>query len=197
MAFTQREKYIGIGVGAAAAILLLNQLVWNPIADHIAELDKNTDEAQKIADDSQTQLSRQIKLTKVWNDFKKTGLTDDASDAALQAQGAVLEWARSANVNLTALQPERTSEVDQFEVTGFHVTGSGSTPQISKFLMSFETANVPLRIVDLKVAPTKEGTDDLTIQLSISTLCLKPGTDPGASTSASVGSAIDVGKVLN
>jgi hypothetical protein len=197
MAFTQREKYIAIGVGAAAAILLLNELVWNPIADHLAQLDKDTDAAAKIHDDSQLQLDRQVKLTKVWSAFTKSGLTDDSSEAALQAQGAVLDWARQSNVNLTSLQPERTNEVNQFEVTGFHITGSGSTPQISRFLMSFETANVPLRIVDMKVAPTKEGTDDLVIQLSISTMCLKQGADPTGNASASAASLKDNGKELN
>jgi hypothetical protein len=191
---TQREKYIGIGVGAAVLIFLLDQLVWNPINSHLEGLDKDTTNAKKIYNDGQSEMALQTKAKTKWAAFKEAGLTSDLSEAALQAQGLVLEWARSANVSLTALQPERNSETNQFEITGFHITGSGSTPQISRFLMSFETANVPLRIVDMKVAPAKEGTDDLVIQLSISTLCLKPGADPTVNASASATVLNDDGK---
>ena len=47
-----------------------------------------------------------------------------------------------------------------------------------KLLWSLETATIPVRVNDMQVTPRREGTDDLTIRLSVSALCMPP--DAGA-----------------
>ncbi len=60
----------------------------------------------------------------------------------------------------------------------------------SRLLWSLETASIPVRVTEMHITPRKEGTDDLSVQLSISTLCLLPDTDKQSRT---VASAADFG----
>jgi hypothetical protein len=197
MAMTKRERLIAIGVGAAVAILALDQLVIEPYFVQRDTLAQSTQKQTKQKVDDMLLLGHASLLRKTWTEIVNTGLTDDDSDAAAAAEASVLEWARAANVSLTAVKPERNSEASQFEVISFHVTGNGTTGQIANFLRSFETAKVPLRIVDLQISPVKEGIDDLTIQLSISTLCLKPGVQAAGRSNDGIAAENEAGKDLN
>jgi hypothetical protein len=69
-----------------------------------------------------------------------------------------------------------------FEVIGFHLTGNGSTPAMGRLLKSFETAAIPVRVEEMQLTPLKEGTDNLKIELSLSTLCQLAPTDATAKT---------------
>ena len=55
------------------------------------------------------------------------------------------------------------------------IAGFGTTMlSIANLLWSMETATIPVRVNDLQILPRKEGTNDLTLQLTVSTLCLLP-----------------------
>jgi hypothetical protein len=123
-------------------------------------------------------LSHSHRLIKVWNEITNDGLTGDQSKAETQALNNASDWAYAAGVNITALKSERTSEAGPFLIISFHVTGNASMSAIKRMLISFETAKIPVRVNDMQITPRKEGTDDLTIQLSLSTLCLKPDQIP-------------------
>ncbi len=55
-------------------------------------------------------------------------------------------------------------------------------------MWDIETATVPIRLTDVQVAPRKEGTDDLSIQFGVSTLCQRQVTPkPAAAAQAAAG----------
>ncbi|HSV13035.1 MAG TPA: GspMb/PilO family protein, partial [Tepidisphaeraceae bacterium] len=129
-------------------------------------------------------LDRQRRLRPIWTEITHGGLKTDAAEADSQARHAVLEWMQSAGVNLKAVNPERTTNVNQFQVISFHVTGNAHMYSLARLLWSLETATIPVRVNDVQIKPQKEGTDDLTVDLSISTLCLPAATTPAGKTPA-------------
>jgi hypothetical protein len=182
MAFTKRERYIATAVGAVIALVALDQVVLSPYLDARSGLDKQIDAAVVKQKENTALFDRQTRLTRVWDDITKGGLKADESAAESQALNKSLDWAQAAGVNITAVKPERTTTVGDFEVIGFHLTGNGSTPAMGRLLLSFETAGIPVRVDEMTITPRKEGTDDLTIQLTLSTLCLKSADDSAAKT---------------
>ncbi len=173
---SKRERYIAIAVVALGVFFLVYEFVLQPYFDRrdsIAADQKLV--SGKLADADQL-FAREHKLQPVWNEIKSGGLKTNRSLAESQAQQAVLDWARSAGVNVVSLKPERDQQVNQFQIINFHVQGTGSMLSISNMLWSLETAKIPVRLNDLQITPRKEGTDDLTVQLTISTLCLPPET---------------------
>lgn len=171
MAMTKRERNIAIGVGAALGLLLLDQVVITPYTDRLTAIDQQTQVAGAKVTDAATTFSRQRRMQKVWKEMQAGGLKSDESQAESQALHAVLDWTQNAGVNLAALKPERTQTQGQFQIISFHITGTGNTPEIARLLWGMETATIPVRVNDMQITPIKEGSDNLTIQLSVSTLC--------------------------
>jgi hypothetical protein len=102
------------------------------------------------------------------------GLGQDVSSAESQALQAIVNWTQAARLNLTALKPERASTQGQFQVIGFRIVATGPMRSISQLLWSIETAALPLRVTDFQITPRKEGTDDLTVQIGVSTISRLP-----------------------
>jgi hypothetical protein len=48
--------------------------------------------------------------------------------------------------------------------------GTGNMRAVARFLYLAETTTLPLRIRELQIGSRKEGTDDLSVQLKLSTL---------------------------
>ena len=171
---SKRERYIAIGVIAAVGIFVLNQFLLTPYTDARAAMRADRDRVDTQLADAERLMAKQKALAPIWADIQKNGLKTDRGRAESQAQQAVLDWAKSAGVNVASVKPERDQQQNQFQIIGFHVTGNGTMLSLSKLLYSIETAKIPVRLNDLQIAPRKEGTDDLTMQISVSTLALMP-----------------------
>ena len=59
----------------------------------------------------------------------------------------------------------------------FRASATGTMAQIGNFLFRLHTSNVPVRVTEMTLAAHKEATDDLTVQLGISTIFLASDTD--------------------
>ncbi len=182
---SKRERYIAIGVAAAVVIFVLNQFLLTPYTDARALYFADREKVDTQLADADRLLVKQKAVAPIWTQIKLNGLKTDRGQAESQAQQAVLDWAKSAGVNVASVKPERDQQQNQFQIIGFHVTGNGSMLSLSKLLWSIETANIPVRLNDLQIAPRREGTDDLTLQISVSTLALMPDTAKPAAGAAS------------
>jgi type II secretory pathway component PulM len=190
---SKREKYIAIGVAAAIALVVLDQLIYEPLDAQLTSIDDQRTAAQSRLNDAQTLFARERRLRQVWTDMEKGGLQADSSAAESQLSHAILDWESSSGVVLAALKPERATTEGDFQVIGFHVTATGSLPQVARLFWYAETASIPVRLTDIQITPRHEGTDDLSVQLSISTLCLIPSADQASKTTVSESSYRFVG----
>ena len=190
MALTQREKLIAIGTGGALALLGLQMGVIGPYVARSDQVNKDIDRATSERNDSLDVLARQTRLRTVWADLIRGGLSGDVSAAESQTVNALSKWADWAGVAISGLSRDRSGAEGQFDVTGFRFTGTGRTPAVAHFISAIETATIPVRVTDVQVGPRKEGTDELTVQLSISTLTLRHA-EPAAKPAASASAAFD------
>ncbi len=187
MTLSKREKNIAIGLGAVVLLVIVYESVLSPYFDRVDEIDKQTLSAVNQQNDINMLFERRKKLKTVWTEITKGGLKSNASDAASQLQHAIIDWETASGVTETAFKPERTSEADQFSVLSYHLTESGSTWAIANLLLKFENATIPVRVNDVQITPQKEGTDDLLLQLSVSTLCLRANTQTPAGATGTTG----------
>jgi type II secretory pathway component PulM len=171
---SQRERYIAIGVGAVVALLVLDQVFIEPYTSKRSELSAQLTAANVQKTQNDNLLFREKRMKKIWEEMITGGLKSDPSDAQDQAYDATIDWARECGVELTSLKPQRSTMEKGFEQIGFHAAGNGPMAAMSKLLWRVETASIPFRVTEVQISPRKEGTDDLTIQLSFSTLALVP-----------------------
>jgi hypothetical protein len=174
---SKRERYIAIGAVAAAVLLGLDSYVLTPYFDQRSAIASEREQTIRRLSEADSLFGRQRRLQGIWTDIQRGGLKGNPSQAESQALQAVLDWAKASGVELAALKPERTTQEGKFQVISFSVTGTGSMAAVSRLLWSLESATIPVRVNDMQITPRKEATDDLSVRLSVSTLCMPPDSD--------------------
>lgn len=174
MNLNAREKKIAIGVLAAVVFLILYYVAFQPYSDARAQVVTDLTNVRGQLEHADSTFSRERKLRPVWNDMQKGGLNVDPAQAERQTLEALNVWAHDAGLTLVTYKPERTTQEGTFQVVGISASGTGSMPQVARMLASIETAGIPVRVNDMTITPSKEGTDDLTVRFSLSALCQPP-----------------------
>ncbi|HZZ41383.1 MAG TPA: hypothetical protein VFE58_00460 [Tepidisphaeraceae bacterium] len=170
---SKRERNIVVVVAAVILLFMADRYLWSPYmasreegqADLAAARAKQSKIIHLIKDDK----ANRLKFDKMIAD----GLKMDASEAESQMLHAFDDWARDSRLNLPSIKRERMEQDKVFGRIVFRASGAGTMAAISRFLWDVQTAKIPTRIVDLQISGrqgAKEGTDDLTMTVAISTL---------------------------
>jgi hypothetical protein len=177
---SKRERYIAVLSVSALAILALDRLALEPLMAQKQALEGRIAAARlQIAQDTRL-LATSRRLNTKWANMLKAGLRKDASEAESQVLHNVRDWAQDAQISLSSVKPERTEKEKDFYKITLRATGTGSMSQIGRFLWRIQTAPVPARITDLQINSRKEGTDDLSLTLGVSTIYLAPESEKPA-----------------
>lgn len=186
MVLSKREKYIGIGAAAAVVLLGITTLVIDPYFSKLDSVEADRRAAQKTLSDNADLLRAQKGLQDGWQQMMSSGLQADDSMAQSQTQQALQTWARSASINLDALSSERApAQKGAFQAINFNLefnaAGQQSMRQIARMLWAVESAALPIRLNDLRIQSTREGTDQLNVKLVVSALYMPPSASDAAS----------------
>jgi hypothetical protein len=183
MVLSKRERLIILATAIVVAMLVLDRYAVTPLLEAREVL-----EAQKqvlVADLARAGalLARKHQTQPKWKEMLAGGLQSDPAEAESQILHAVRNWSMEAGLRLSSVKPERLPEKTALPEIAFQAVGTGSMSAVSRFLWRLETAKVPIRVKELQVGARKEGTDDLTLQVRLSTLYL-PAERPEATGAA-------------
>lgn len=177
MVFSKREQLLGIGVGAAVALLGLNYFVLDPYLQRQARIEADRRDVDAERDRIDTLLLRRDRKQQVWARMTAGGLKSDPSEADSQVLHALREWAQESGLTVASTKRSSVSQERQFAQISVNQTCTGTMSAVAKFLWCLETASIPLRVNEVQLTPRKEGTDDLQLQINVSTLSLIPDAD--------------------
>jgi hypothetical protein len=170
---SKRERYVAIATVAAVGILALDRFALDPLMASKTRLDTQVAKCQQNFDKARRLFANSRRKGHLWAEMQNNGLRRrDAAEAESQVLNSIREWAQDAGMSLSSVKPERTEKEKDFAKSTFRATGTGGMSQISRFIWHLETATIPLRVSDVQINSRKEGTDDLTVQLGISTIYL-------------------------
>ncbi|HEY1921345.1 MAG TPA: hypothetical protein VGG44_01160 [Tepidisphaeraceae bacterium] len=186
MVLSKREKYISIGAISAVVLLGINSLIIGPYYDKRDALEEQETADTKTLQDNKLLIYKQQSLQSDWKAMLASGLEADDSMAQSKTQQALQDWARSANINLDALSSDHVStQKGPFQVINFNLdfnsSGNQSMQQIARVLWSIESADMPIRLNDMKISAVREGTDNLDVKLIVSSLYMPPTAQSGGS----------------
>jgi len=161
---------------AVVGVLVLDQFLISPLFARRAELDNEVQIKRGDWEHNQKLVTDSKRMGKRWTEISSASgpLKRDESQSESQMLQNVLEWARGAGMEVPSFKRERVEREKDFVKVTFRATGTGSMNQVARFLWRLRTATMPVRITDLQIGSRKEGTDDLSLQLGISTIFLPP-----------------------
>ncbi|HWB53506.1 MAG TPA: GspMb/PilO family protein [Tepidisphaeraceae bacterium] len=176
---TPRERKISYVVIGLLAFWVLYAFAISPLLDARSQLENNRLTTMQSLQEATHLFAVERVDRRKWDQMTHYGLRTDASAAESQMLHAIQDWARDAGLTLTGNKPDRAEAQKPFQKITFHVTTTGNLAAVNRFLWNAETATIPARIEDLTIAARKEGSDDLSLSVAISTLCIvTPTTAP-------------------
>ena len=171
-----RERNIFIVVVVIVGVWLLDELAITPLLAEQSQLrDDSLNAAQKVEQAQHLFDVARVDQRK-WAQMTQYGLRMDAAASESQMLHAIGDWARDAGLTLTGNKPDRAEPEKQFQKITFHVTSTGNMYAVNQFLWHVEQSTIPARIEEMTVLSRKEGTDDMSLSIAISTLCMVPPT---------------------
>ena len=170
MVFTKRERIIIAATIAVLCLLVMDFYVLTPLLDR--RTDVKDEHARLVAKltRAKTLLKRRHVLAPKWRSMLDGGMRRDPAEAESQVLRSLRNWSAEARVVLSSQRPERSAEKSELPEITVHVAGTGSMATVSRLLWLIETARVPIKIEMLQLGSRKDGTDDLSLHLKVSTL---------------------------
>jgi hypothetical protein len=195
LVLSKRERLIAFTTLGAIGLLALDRFLVEPLLAANTDLSTQIDGSRQRLEDADKKLKLRRNRARIWAQMQNEGLRrKDIAEAESQMMNNIRDWAQESGMNLVSVKPERTETVSikpdtddpnekekkSFTKSTLRVNGTGGMAQISRFLWHVESAQMPTCIVDLQISTRKEATDDLSLQMGVSTVCLIPDTEKDA-----------------
>lgn len=167
---SQRERMIMILTVAVLGLWVADGLVFKPV---MAELDSLAMEKQKLeSDTSKARKVRQEKMHKSarWQAMLANGLMSNPSAAESQILRSIGEWADEARLNRVAVQTEPSREKTALRQMNVTASFTGRMEAVTRFMYLAESSQVPVRIKQVLIESKREGSDEVSLSLRLSTL---------------------------
>lgn len=174
MAFTKREKTIIAAAVAALCFLALFYGLTRLLNERDAVKDNEARLVAKLAK-ARGLFERRGVLGPRWQRMLAGGMRRDPAEAESQLLRSLRDLSAEVGVKLSSLRPEHSAEKSELPEIVVHAAGSGSMAAVSRLLWRIETARIPVKVKMLQLGSRKDGTDDLSLQLRVSTLYSPPG----------------------
>jgi len=174
MVLSKRERYIVAVTLIAVAGLGFDRLVLTPIQERKVAMERERQRVLGGLERARALFARKKQLGPKWQQVVEAGLKSDPAEAESQVLHAVRNWSQESGLSLSSLRPEHTAQKGELREITFQASGTGPMSAVAGFLWRLETSPLPIRVNDLQLGTRKEGTDDLNLQLRVSTLCHSP-----------------------
>jgi|GEM_PF-6780040 len=183
MLASKREKNIAIATVSAIALFVVWAYFVQPYLTNLQQIRDDTAKARQDLADGRKMINAQVSLQKTMNEMRSHGLKDDESQADTQLDYAMVQWSQLSGVEgPPELRREAPAKAGIFPIIGYTVQVAGTSKAMSRVMWALETATLPIRISSMTVTPQREGTDNLTIHLEVSTLSMPPSDTTPAKT---------------
>jgi len=170
---SKRERYIALTTALVLAMLLADSVILTPLHKRRIALEEQTQTALSQMEYAGVLMDRRKQLAPKWREMVEGGLKSSSAEAESVVLHAVRDWSQETRLSLSSLRPERTEQREEgLEEITFRASGTGSMNAVSGFLWRLESSALPVRVSELQLGTRKEGTDDLSLQLRISALCM-------------------------
>jgi hypothetical protein len=174
MVFTRREKAIIAATLAALCLLVLDFYVLTPLLKERDAVGANRERQLAELAKAKSLLERRRLLGRKWHAMFVGGTKRDPAEAEGQLLRALRDWSAEGGVRLSSLRPERSAEKSELPEIIVHAAGTGSMAAVSRLLSRIEAAQIPVKVRMLQLGSRKDGTDDLSLHLKVSTLYAPP-----------------------
>ena len=175
MDLSKRERFIVIATVIVLSVLVLDRYVLTPFQDRWEQVSADTQRISQELANASGLFDRKRRLQRRWQEMLSDSLKKDAAAAESQVLHAMEQWSQRNGLTLSSLKPEYSPQKGDLQEIGFRLTGAGSMRAAVGFMWELETSNVPLQVKEMQLSTAREGGQQMSLQLRVSTIYVGPG----------------------
>ncbi len=174
MLANRREKIIAVILIAVIGLAVIYEYVITPYVNEHDRVSQALKDAVNREKKAQRLLDARVSTNREWKNLLDHGLKTDPAASESQALHYMRTWADNSRVDFQSLKPDRVARSGDFQQIRIQATGNTTTAAFANLLSQVETATIPMKVNDLRLTSRKEGTDDLSFAMSVSTIVFSP-----------------------
>jgi hypothetical protein len=169
-----RQQLLAVVAIGLVAVWIGDRLLFTPLgaawkdrADQVAKTRKDFVQGTQL-------LKREQTLETRWQDMAAGLLSNDVSAAQSQLCGSLYRWAQERRVVITSIKPAWRRPEPDHATLECRVEASGNLGALTQFLYDVERGQIALRVEDVELSSRDDSGQQLTLNLQLSGLVLKP-----------------------
>jgi len=164
-----RESLLALAVAVMLLVLVVFMFLLPPIESAFARVNEEADALELSLIEDRAAIANQKAIEDRWQSYRLSGLNLAEDDARIEVQKRLNQWSMDAGVDLPSIMDMRTVPGERFVEVGFVVTAHGDLEGIQKMLFLIRQADLPLRIRKCSIESRRDGDDQLTLSITLST----------------------------
>lgn len=172
MKIENRQQTLLVLVVAAAALLVGNSLIYEPLSKWWSARSQQIVQLRKQVNDGNALIKRGNGLRSHWDQMRTNTLPNNSSLAEQQILNAFDRWARDSGATITGIMPQWKNDTDDYQTLNCRVDASGNLGTLSQFLYDIERDPMALKLESVELSAHDTGGQQLTLGLQISGLVL-------------------------
>lgn len=170
---SKRETTLAIAIAAMLVLLAGYALVAVPIMNAFDRVAKETAELETQVNEARVLIDNQRTIEGRWASYRTAGLRVDQFDARRRTQESITQWSAASRLSITNLEASGEASRDDdnpFEEITFRLSAKGSILALQRFLEHVSASPFPLRITDCSISNRREGSEELDLSLTLTTI---------------------------
>ena len=172
MKIENRQQVLIVAVAVAAALLVGNSLIYEPLSKWWSARSQKIAELSKQVRDGNALIKREKGIRSHWDEMRTNTLPNNSSLAEQQVLKAFDTWSRDSGATITGIMPQWKSDAEDYQTLNCRVEASGNLATLSQFLYDIEKDPMALKLESVELSAHDTGGQQLTLGLQISGLVL-------------------------
>jgi Tfp pilus assembly protein PilO len=172
MKIENRQQFLIILTAVAAALLIGNSLVYEPLAKLWSARSAQIKALRTQVHDGKLLVQREAGIRGQWSDMQANALSADTSMAAQQVIKALDNWSLGSGAEVTSIMPQWKNDATNYMTFNCRVEASGTVGSLSQFLYNIEKGPMALKLDSVELSAHSDNGQQLTLGLQISGLAL-------------------------
>lgn len=170
-----RQRLLLVIAGAGVLLLILQQVVFNPLGDlwtsHAAEIAR----LRTSVADGRNLIARGPRLQQTWAQMRSQAFPRDPAQSEHDLIAGFETWSRTAGVELGSVKPHwKHGETDDYSLLECSLDATGSMGGLSRFLYELERAPMALHVESSEFLSRDDSGQKITLNLIVTGLRLAP-----------------------
>jgi Tfp pilus assembly protein PilO len=176
MKIENRQKFLVMLTIVAAALLIGNSVIYEPLARLWTARSRQIAELSEKVRNGKALIRTEASWHGRWDQMRANALPDNTSQAEQQVLAALDNWARGSGAEITSIMPQWKNDSTNYMTLNCRVEATGALGALSQFLYDIEKGPMPLRLDSVELSAHDATGQQLTLGLQISGLVLIPQT---------------------